>query len=92
MIPPINNRGDNARVLMAEIHMFISRVGSNVYLAKQALSLGLDRYIRNNSSQGRWVPPTPLRYTMGAIIGAAFEDRGWDLVELRRLMVALGVA
>ncbi|KAL5336032.1 ribonuclease III domain-containing protein [Aspergillus crustosus] len=71
------------------INNITSQVAGNAALARRGYALGLEKYIENNPSQGRYVPEKLMAATMEAIVGAYFEDQGWDFEALKRVLAVL---
>ncbi|KAL4923583.1 ribonuclease III domain-containing protein [Aspergillus undulatus] len=74
-----------------EIKVIVDEIVSNKSLAKRGVALGLNRYIRNNPSQGHVVSEGTMANTMEAVVGAYFKDQGMDFQALRRVVEVLGL-
>ncbi|KAF7590259.1 hypothetical protein BBP40_003097 [Aspergillus hancockii] len=74
------------------INQVVSKVAGNANLAQRGFQLGLDRYIHNNPSQGRYVPEKLMATTVEAIVGAVFVETHWDPAALQRAVEGLGLS
>ncbi|KAL4798328.1 ribonuclease III domain-containing protein [Aspergillus venezuelensis] len=63
----------------------------NKNLAKRGFALGLERYIRNNPSQGNMISERTMASTVEAIVGAYFLDQGMCIEALGRVVRVLGL-
>jgi dsRNA-specific ribonuclease len=79
-------------VSLGGINNIVSCRASNAHLAEQGFSMGLDRYICNNPSQGRFISNGLMATTMEAILGAVFLDAGCEISVLENVVVALGLS
>ncbi|KAL4914993.1 hypothetical protein BDW62DRAFT_134372 [Aspergillus aurantiobrunneus] len=75
-----------------QFNQAVTQVASNSNLARRGFALGIDQDIRNNPSQGTFIPDKLTTATMQAIIGAYFVGRSMEFGALQRVIAALGLS
>ncbi|CAP79820.1 hypothetical protein E8E15_008299 [Penicillium rubens] len=76
-----------------EIQNVITKVASNINLYYRGIALGLDPFIVKNPGQlGITAGRKTMATTMEAIIGAVFYDSAKNGDDLKRVLIALGLA
>lgn len=69
----------------------MSQVAGKRNLAQRGFDLGIDKWIRNNPSQGSYISDKLMATTMEAIVGAYFEDQGRTFAALEKIVSVLGL-
>ncbi|KAL4776650.1 ribonuclease III domain-containing protein [Aspergillus nidulans var. acristatus] len=76
---------------LEQISQAMSQVAGKRNLAQRGFDLGIDKWIRNNPSQGSYISDKLMATTMEAIVGAYFEDQGRTFAALERIVSVLGL-
>ncbi|CBF81959.1 predicted protein [Aspergillus nidulans FGSC A4] len=74
-----------------QISQAMSQVAGKRNLAQRGFDLGIDKWIRNNPSQGSYISDKLMATTMEAIVGAYFEDQGRTFAALEKIVRVLGL-
>ncbi|KAL4757911.1 ribonuclease III domain-containing protein [Aspergillus foveolatus] len=83
--------GLKRKMNVEQISQAMSQVAGKRNLAQRGFDLGIDKWIRNNPSQGSYISDKLMATTMEAIVGAYFEDQGRTFAALEKIVSVLGL-